>query len=217
MLYPSRGVTYREPTLTLQIRSPMSTILESVLTQLQDRDLDLVSRSIGADRNQVETVIGAALPVMLGALGRNAQSPQGAASLASALDRNHDGSVLDDLQGFLSGNPSAQGDAIVGHMLDGKQRQEVESGISRLAGLDTAKIAKLLPILAPIVMGALGKLKRSQKAGAGDLGDLLGREERELQLKAPRSKSLIGGLLDQDGDGDFDLSDVAKGVFKTFF
>ena len=68
---------------------------------------------------------GAALPLLMGALGRNASQPQGAQSLLGALQRDHLGS--NDLSGLLGavlggsrqGQPSRQTDGagILGHIL----------------------------------------------------------------------------------------------------
>lgn len=65
-------------------------------------------------------------------------------------------------------------------------------------------------MLAPIVLGALGKQKREQGMSVSDLTGYLQRERKVVQEKAPNEMNLLGQLFDQDGDGDFDIGDVAK-------
>ena len=69
-------------------------------------------------------------------------------------------------------------------------------------------IAKLLPILAPLVMGYLSKQKKSQGLSPTDLGSVLGQQRQTVEASRPG----LGGLaaiLDTDGDG-FGLDDVAR-------
>ena len=69
-------------------------------------------------------------------------------------------------------------------------------------------------MLAPMVLGALAKQKQTQGLDAGKLMGYLSKEKASVEEK---TGGMIGKLLDQDGDGDFDLSDVAKlAVGKLF-
>ena len=85
-----------------------------------------------------------------------------------ALDRDHDGSILDDLGGFLGDYLSGRGAGILSHIF-GDQEGAVERGVSQASGLDLSKVGPLLMILAPIVMGALGRARREEGIGAGEL------------------------------------------------
>jgi hypothetical protein len=69
-------------------------------------------------------------------------------------------------------------------------------------------VAKLLPVLAPIVMGALGRQKRQQNLDVGGLAGMLGAERQQIEASSPAA-GLLGQLLDQDGDGSV-ADDVAK-------
>ena len=119
-----------------------------------------LARQLGSDEEATGHAVSAALPALVGALARNAASPGGAESLSNALQRDHDGSVLDDLSSLISGG-SGDGDGILGHVL-GSRRAPMEQSLSRSSGLDAGTMAKLLPLLAPIVMGMLGKQQRQQ-------------------------------------------------------
>ncbi len=184
-------------------------ILDVVTQALGSGGARQISQQLGIDEGTANSAIGGAIPVLMGALARNASSGDGAGSLASALDRDHDGSILDDLGGFLGGGGAeSAGAGILKHVLGGKQGQ-VEQGVGAASGLDPAKAGALLKMLAPIVMGALGKTQRSQGLDSGGLGAILGQEQRRMERKEPGLGGMLGSLLDRDGDGSA-MDDLAK-------
>ena len=67
-----------------------------------------------------------------------------------------------------------------------------------------------------VVLGALGKKKREEGLDSSGLAGLLGSVKKEIERREPSSAGLLGSLLDQDGDGDTDLGDVAKCLGKLF-
>lgn len=220
----------------------MSGLLDILSSQLGSDTVSKLGSAIGADQNKTKDAVAAALPVLLGSLAKNANSsPEGARSLASALERDHDGSVLDNIGGLLGaagglggllggsdsgggglgsllgaagsllggGGASApktlDGEGILGHLL-GAKKPAVAEGVSKASGLDSGQAAKLLATLAPIVMGALGKVKKERNLDADGLAGMLSGERQELEKKMPNTS--VGGLLSMlDSDGDGDLSD----------
>ena len=79
--------------------------------QLKGGAISQMSQAIGADQQSTATAVEAALPMIIGAMARNASTPEGASSLSGALDRDHDGSVLEDVIGFLGGAAQGAGTA----------------------------------------------------------------------------------------------------------
>ncbi len=184
-------------------------ILDLVTQALGSGGTAQISKQLGIDESTANSAIGGAVPVLVGALARNASSGQGAGALASALDRDHDGSILDDLGGFLGGGGAeSAGAGILKHVLGGKQNQ-VQQGVGAASGLDPAKAGQLLSMLAPIIMGALGKTQRTQGLNPGNLGAALGQEQQRMERRQPGIGGMLGSLLDQDGDGSA-MDDLAK-------
>jgi hypothetical protein len=183
-------------------------MLEMLAQTLGGNTLGQISSQIGADEASTAKAVSAALPILLGARDRNTDQPGGAESLLNALNRDHDGSVLDSIGDLLGGAQSGPGGAILGHVLGGKQKS-VEAGLSQVSGLDSSSIAKLLPILAPIVMGMLGRAQRQQGFDAGSLSDFLTGERKRAQSRNPGAGDLLGNLLDTDNDGQV-IDDVVK-------
>jgi hypothetical protein len=182
------------------VNSIFDDILGSV-TQNPDA-LGALAQQLGTDDGTAGRAAQAALPALLGALARNSQQGGGADALLGALQRDHDGSVLDDLPGLLGQGGAAQGgEAILGHILGGR-RGAIEGELSKETRLDRGSIAQLLMTLAPMVMGALGKAQRERGLDSSGLANELGRERAESSLGD--SFGGLGRILDMDGDGQVD-------------
>jgi hypothetical protein len=173
---------------------------------LNQNTIGQISQQLGADEGTTSNAIQAALPMLLGGMANNSASESGAASLLGALDRNHDGSILDDLGGFLGNYSSGPGAGILGHVFGGNQGT-VEQSVSQASGLDMSKVGPLLMMLAPIVMGALGRMQRQQGIGAGDLAGLLGGATQEVG-SGSALLGVLSSVLDRDHDGSA-IDDVA--------
>ena len=190
----------------------MSGIIDLLSSQLRGDAVKSISSQIGADEKRTQSAISAALPLLMGAMAhKSTGSSTEAQALAGALERDHDGSILNDVMGFLGNSQSGNGDGILGHVL-GSRRPALENGLSKSTGLDAASLGKLLPILAPLVMGALGKQKREAGLDASGLAGMLGHENQQIKKKMPRQMGALESLMDSDGDGDVDLGDLAKGA-----
>jgi hypothetical protein len=184
-----------------------SSLLETLGPLLGGDATRQVSRQLGVDEAQAGTAIQAAVPLLVGALQRQASNPASVDSLAGALDRDHDGSILDDIGGFLGSGGSAAGGGILGHVL-GSRQDNVAASLGRSTGLDTGKAMQLLAMLAPLVMGALGRAKRQAPSGGG-LADILGGATRQMDQTSPGLASSLGRMLDADGDGS-PVDDLAR-------
>ncbi len=195
----------------------MEQIFDELLGQVTQGDaLSALTSQLGASESQTSAAVKMALPALFGALSRNAASPSGAESLLGALDRDHDGSVLDDLVGVLTGSAGGGGGGgfnaggILEHML-GSRRGGLESQLGQETGLQGSQITKLLIALAPLVMGALGKAQREQRMGSQELGYELGRVSKHAEESLGDRFGVLGSLLDQDGDGRLDPGVVQMG------
>ncbi len=193
-------------------------LVEVLMQQLGGGTASQIGRQLGVDESQASKAIAGALPMLLGGLARNAQQSGGADALLGALDRDHDGSVLDDLAGYVSAGGSGHGDGILGHVFGGN-RQTVESGLGQMTGLDQGKAGQLLAMLAPVVMGALGKQRRQEGLDARGLGSLLRREQEQAPAEAGQAMGMVGKLLDRDGDGSFtdDVASLGAGMLGKMF
>ncbi|MEM6455956.1 MAG: DUF937 domain-containing protein [Acidobacteriota bacterium] len=186
-------------------------IVNMLMQSLGDDAVQQLGSQIGADSQATRTAIQGAVPMLLGAMAKNAGSQQGAQSLLSALDRDHDGSILDDVAGFVGqgGDGGGAGAGILRHVLGGQQGA-VEQGLAQVSGLNGGQAGQLMSMLAPMVMGAIGRQKTAAGVGADQLGALLTGEANQARQAAPNAAmGMLAGFLDQDGDGSV-VDDLAQ-------
>jgi hypothetical protein len=121
---------------------------------------------LGTDEAGAQNALGAALPALLERLKANAEDPDKGPMLARALD-DHDGSALDNIGALIdSDGEVGKGSKILGHVF-GNDRDGAVGNVSQLAGIGSDKALGLLGILAPIIMGALGKSGGNGQSAAG--------------------------------------------------
>jgi hypothetical protein len=207
----------------------MASLQDLLGAQQGEAAVQEISSNVGAEPSAVNTAIQAALPMILGSLANNAATPQGAESLNTALEQDHDGSILDNLGGlgsmiFGGGQQEAapprqaDGGGILGHILGSNQGTVVQQA-SNESGLGSGQVAQILMMLAPIVMGYLGRQKQEQGVGADGLGGLLGGLLGGQQAAAaPQSSGnamidMASSALDRDRDGS-SLDDIASMAFN---
>lgn len=189
-------------------------LIQQLTQQISGEALKGLSQQLGADEGTTGKAITAALPMIIGALARNSASEEGAQSLDNALANDHDGSILNNLAGFLSSTDNGPGAGILRHVF-GEKRPHAEQGISQLSGLDGGKAGALLENLAPIVMGMLGQQKQQQGLNASALAGLLGNEVSNAQSgTGSMAMNLLSNFLDQDGDGS--MVDDVMGMIGKF-
>lgn len=195
-------------------------ILELLQGQLGDNVLQQLGKQIGVeDTRQVQAASNGILQTLLAALSRNTSTPGGLNALVSALDRDHDGSVVDDLLGFVTGsrqvpNASASnGNGILSHILGGVQPNVIDM-VARMSGLDKSKVGALAVKLAPILLGLLGKQRQQGGLNVSGIGDLLKKSVQTANTQQP-SFGLLNKFLDRNGDGSV-IDDIARMGMEAF-
>lgn len=218
--------------------STNSSLMDELMGQLQGPALKQMADQLALDPAVTGQAVSAALPLLVGALGRNAQQAGGAQALLGALQRDHNsqgalnlggllgsvlggggsGGALGGLGGLLGsvlgggGQPaSRQLDAggILEHVL-GSARPRAEASLGQSTGLNSGQAGKLLMMLAPMVMAALGQRVKAGQLDAGGLSQLLGQEQGQMQQQGGVGADLLASLLDQNGDGKLDMGDLMQ-------
>lgn len=189
----------------------MSSMTDILLDRLGDGGVEALSRSLGSNPQATKTAAAAALPMLFAALAKNARSDDGAAALAGALERDHDGSVLEAVQDGFSDDLRKDGDGILKHVL-GARRGMAEAGIAKASGLDSDQASAMLATLAPLVMGTLGQAKRTRNLDTRGVTEMLRGEDGPARDKLGG----LAGLLDRDGDGSV-ADDILGGIGRSLF
>lgn len=197
----------------------MANLFDLLQRHLDDNVVDQLSNQIGgANRQQTATAAQSIVSTLLSGLAKNASTPEGAASLNNALERDHDGSLLDNLMGLIGGqaaeqNPrAANGAGIISHILGDRQSGVIDM-VSKMSGLDSIKTSNLMTTLAPMVMSMLGQQKRQQGLDIEGLAGLLNGSVNQQRQAGNPLMDMANRFLDKDGDGSA-LDDVANMVGK---
>lgn len=196
----------------------MSGILDLLQGPLGQQIISGVAGQAGQSTEKTSGLLSMALPVLMGAMQKNAATPEGAQGLMGALG-NHSGGILDNLGGLFEGgvddSVQKEGSGILGHLLGSKQ-PAVENALSQESGMDLGAVSNILKVAAPLLMGMVGK--QTQSAGISDsngltslLGGLMGGASN-----SGGNSNILMSLLDADGDGSIidDVAGMAMGSKK---
>lgn len=168
--------------------------------------IDQIAAKLGVDPTVATQAIQEGGGAILGGLQRNAATADGASAIKQALGK-HTG-MPDTVD--VGQVDTADGDKILGHIFGGNQGAVAQklTDEPKTAGID---FGKLLPMLAPIVMGLLAK-----KGGANSAASEAAPETAQSGATSQGSGGigdLIGGLLGGGGGGGFDLDGMLGGIF----
>lgn len=168
--------------------------LDDILTQVP---VDDIAEKLGVSREEAKTAIEQGGAVLLGGLAQNAQSDEGSAAIQNALKRHEGATAASRVEDI----DQADGGKIVKHVL-GADANDVATKLNASEKTPGIDFGKLLPILAPIVMGIIANMNKDKSAssesgeatGGGGIGDL------------------IGGLLGGGGSSGGGIGDVLGGI-----
>lgn len=193
----------------------MNVISEMISQRLSGPIASQLSQRLGVSESTAQTAVQLAVPVILAALARNASKPQGAQELHQAVSSDHDGSILDQVSSYLGNPQTANGSGILGHVLGG-QRPVVENNLAQATGMDQNSAGSLLEMIAPLVMGAVGREQQQKGLDSNGLSDFLVQQQQAEAQSNPGLMGTLSSMLDSNRDGDVadDLGRMAGGFFK---
>lgn len=172
-----------------------------------------VSKSLGSEYSKTSTAIEMALPLLIGSLKKNAVS-DGGKGVMQAVSKKHNGGIFDNLSGLIQNPDAGEGAEILGHLF-GRNEQNAEKLLASQAGVSEAQSANIMKILAPMVMGAVGKqAKESSGFNISSLLSMVTSGAQESDKKSSLSSSLLTKFLDKDKDGSIVDDLINMGVKK---
>lgn len=156
-------------------------MIDELLGQLQGAPAGQIAQQLGTDPGTAQNAIAAALPMIVGALGRNTQSSDGAGALFGALQRDHMGDNSLDLGGLLGG------------LLGGGASAGAAGGLGGLGGL----LGGLLGGGSASATSASAAPASPQLDGGGILGHIFGGAQPRAQDGLGQATGLNGGQAGQ--------------------
>lgn len=181
-------------------------ILEEIGNFLKrDSNLEELASYLDTSTDEVKRPVGAAVSLMVGAVAKRSRSETGASAMFDTV-KGAGGSALEHVGApFDQPDRLSIGEELVDGIL-GARRTEIESGLAQKSGMATGQIQKLLPALAPAVIGAMGRrVSQARLSRSALVGEL----EADRSLMEREGLSSLLGLLD-GGDEETDSFNFAE-------
>ena len=156
-----------------------------------------MGQQFGLNQQQSQSAIGALLPAISSAMKQNTNNPQGLAGLLGALQNGNHSQYLENPSQLNQPQATTEGNAILGHLFGSKDvSRGVASHAAEKTGIGADVLKKMLPMVAMMAMGSLGKQTTGAgmfNAGGGMKGMLA--QMAIQQVTGGSSGGGIGGLL----------------------
>ncbi len=200
----------------------MSINLVSIITQFLTPDMIAkIASAIGVDRSLVGKAVGAAVPGLLGSLVNASSTQDGARKIFDSVSQQPAG-VLDSLASMIGGPGQKtlvdNGTGLLSSLLGGSATPALAGAVGKFAGLNEGASSSLLGMLAPVVMGTLGKQKAAAGLDASGMAQLLASQKSNISSALPTGfANLIGGsgLLGNIVPGVANAAQAARSTAQT--
>jgi uncharacterized protein DUF937 len=182
----------------------MAANLTSVVMQfLTPEVIAQIASFLGLDRAATQKAAGGAVPALLAGLSDLVATPAGTSQLSKLLSQQQVGSVTDLLRNAGPEGLAETGSSMLSGLFGGRTMDAMAQALGRFAGTGDSG-SKLLGILGPIVLGALGQQQRSAGLDPNGLASLL-RSQKDQFIAAipPGLADHLGaaGLIDKADAG----------------
>jgi outer membrane protein OmpA-like peptidoglycan-associated protein len=176
-------------------------LLDTFKETVGDQLVNQASGFLGESTENTGSALGAILPAILGGLVNKGSSQGGVSAIFDFLkNKNIDGAILDNLDGLFGGGDATdelvnQGSGVLDFIF-GKNSSELGAMLDFVtgrSGIGRSSSSSLLNMVAPLLMGVVGKYVKSKSLDAIGFGQLLGDQKEHLQAAAP------AGLFDKLG------------------
>jgi len=171
----------------------MSDFVQELLSEYAPTVGKHISSRLDIDERATQQIMSALTPMILSGLKQQKDTRGGVKRVDHILGKYGSSDVLNDLEGLIDQKAAEDNrDANLGGLL-GKSGDTIASSLGDKLGIDSDLVRQIIPILSPIILGAITKKRDTQTVGSAG----------------------IASMLDQDGDGKI-LDDVAGFLVKGF-
>jgi Bacterial protein of unknown function (DUF937) len=200
----------------------MATNLVSLVMQFLTPDMvGRIAAALGFDRNKIQSAISGAVPALLAAYNDVATQPGGAQKLADAA-REQTGSLENFASVLATGGQSSlldKGSQLLSSLVGGRDQNALIGAIAKFTGLGQGASGSLLGMLAPIVMGTIGKHQSAARAlDANGIANLFASQKDNIAAALPSGfDSLLSGtgLLNSLGDAGRTATAAGSEAMRT--
>ena len=168
----------------------MSGIFDIVQQQLNSGALQQIAQHAGIDPSVAQQAVNVALPKVLGSMAQHASQPENAQVIHNEADKYTNAGVLGNLPSIFTGQ--GDGGGILNKIAGQQRHEEIQNGVANATGIDKAKAAKVIGVLAPVVLGAIALKKRQDGLQSHQVQGELQQAQQQAQQQAPRAAGTSG-------------------------
>lgn len=165
---------------------PDMNLLDLLLSPENKGAMDSLSQNFNLSPQQTNAAVKELIPALTRGMQKNTGDAPGLDDLLAALQKGNHSNYLDSPDVLGKSATANDGNDILGHIFGNKQvSRDVAARASQRSGIASGVLKKMLPIVATMVMGQLGK----KLLGGGQ------------PVNRSSSGGLVSSLLDSDRDG----------------
>jgi hypothetical protein len=180
----------------------MATNLVSLIMQFLTPDIiGRIAATLGLGRTETQAGVSAAVPALLAAFSGVADKPGGSQSLVDAI-RDQSGALDNVVSMVGGGSPSSlidKGSNLLSSLIGSHDQSALAGAVGKFAGVGQSTGSSLIGMLAPVVMGVIGKQIGARGLDAGSVGSLFASQKEQIAQALPQGfAKLLGdtGILD---------------------
>ena len=170
----------------------MSDLLNDLLGNLGgSQTTEKIGNSLNIDPNIIQQALPIIMPMILGGLKKQSENNGGQERVDHILNKYGNPDVLDNVDGHIDDSLNKENfDSNLGGLL-GNSGSQVTDVLTKNFNLDSSTAAKIIPMVAPLILGYLTKSRNSN----------------------PEGSTGFASFLDQNGDGS--VVDDVVGFFSN--
>jgi hypothetical protein len=170
--------------------SMANSIVSAISRYLTPELVGKLASATGLDRSMAQTAVGAAVPSILSGLANLAARPGGAQQLASAVAAQ---STNISLANILTGSAQMadRGASPLSSLLGGGAVGVLASTVSKFLGIGEGPMRTLMGLLAPSILGVLGREQSAAGLDANGLARMLTGQKEEIAAAMPSGLSQL--------------------------
>ncbi len=173
-------------------------LIDDILKSQGGNVVGELARAFNLNENQAKSALSGLLPSITKGLEQKSGNKNALDSLLGALDKGNHDRYIERPQELSQASSIEDGKKILGHLLGSKEAsRQVAKQTAESTGLSESLLKQMLPAVASLAMGSLSQQRKKPAQSGSSLG------------------SLMGSLLDRDGDGSVadDVLDMARKLF----
>ncbi|MFK7770275.1 MAG: DUF937 domain-containing protein [Mariniblastus sp.] len=192
-------------------------LMDMVKGAISKQVMGQIGGMLGTDEKKTSSVFENAAGSILGGLIKKSSTPDGARDVFD-MAQKQDAGILDKL-GDILGDKEAAADLQKsgGGVLEGvfgKQQSGMMETIAKALGIEGNVMSTLLKVLAPVIIGVVGRYVKSKALDAAGLGSFLGEQKKSLDfMPSSLTEGLgFGNLLGNASDAGKAAMGAASGA-----